>query len=169
MSLWSLLRSIAVWNTKCPNPARLRTNTKVGLDANPEISMRQVDAKDKHFWGMIYPTVWLRTFGVIPSIEQQYPHLTCRRHVSAHATVAGRASCDTKSATVLGPDVPTVSRSGVNVVASRCVYNGATAWHRVADLPVLRCRCRRRQILGGRFDVVDRGTCRKIHRARLKQ
>lgn len=31
-----------------PNPVR---NTKVGTDANLEISMRQVDAKDKHFWG----------------------------------------------------------------------------------------------------------------------
>ena len=65
--------------------------------------------------------------------------------------------------------MPTVSRSGVNVAASRCVYNGATAWHRVADLPVLHCRCRRRQILEGQFDVVGRGTCRKIHKARIKQ
>lgn len=34
-----------------PTPVRLSTNNRVGPDANLEILMRQVDAKDKHFWG----------------------------------------------------------------------------------------------------------------------
>jgi hypothetical protein len=166
MPPWLLLWSNRSVKDKSANLVRLRTNT---MWAPTPISKAQC--------GRSTPKIsTLREdipHGLAPHIrgdpkyKQQYPHLTCRHHVSAHATVVGRASCDTKSATAPGQGVPTVSRLGASVAASRCVYNGATAWHRVADLPVLHCRYRQRQMLGGRFDVAGRGTCRKIHTARL--